>query len=90
MTESQKPQMGGTAPGMEFVVRLVSIDYYTAQPIPGLDTCYSELEGVAIDKVPVIRIFGATPGGQKACVHVHGVRCHTTCTSLCSYNFRAS
>jgi hypothetical protein len=66
--------MGGTTSGQEFVVRLVSIDYYMAQPIPGLDSCYSELEGVVIDKVPVIRIFGPTPGGQKACVHVHGVR----------------
>ena len=38
-----------------------------------LDTCYSDFRSSAIEKVPVIRIFGATPVGQKACVHVHGV-----------------
>ena len=57
----------------EFVVRLVSIDYYMARPTPGLDECYSQLEGRAIDQVPILRIFGATPGGQKTCLHVHGV-----------------
>lgn len=57
----------------EFVVRLVSIDYYMARPTPGLDECYSRLEGKTIDQVPIIRIFGSTPSGQKACVHVHGV-----------------
>ena len=55
-------------------MRLVSLDYYMARPTPGLDECYSELEGRAIDQVPIVRIFGSTPTGQKACVHVHGVR----------------
>ena len=61
------------SPLPEFVVRLVSIDYYMTRPTPGLDDCYSQLEGKAIDQVPVIRIFGSTPSGQKTCMHVHGV-----------------
>ena len=63
----------GSSPKEELVVRLVSIDYYMTRPAPGLDECYSQLEGSAIDQVPVIRIFGSTPSGQKTCVHVHGV-----------------
>lgn len=63
----------GSSPKEELVIRLVSIDYYMTRPVPGLDECYSQLEGSAIDQVPVIRIFGSTPSGQKTCVHVHGV-----------------
>ena len=55
-------------------IRIVSLDYYMAPPTPGMDVCWSELEGVAVQKVPVVRIFGATPGGQKSCLHLHGVR----------------
>jgi hypothetical protein len=56
-----------------FAVRIVSLDYYLAQPIPGLDVCYSSLEGTPVDRVPVVRVFGATPSGQKCCVHLHKV-----------------
>lgn len=69
---------GGSGEGSNashFDVRIVSIDYYMARPVPGLDECYSQLEGCAIDQVPVVRIFGATPGGQKTCAHIHGVSC---------------
>lgn len=56
-----------------FVMRIVSLDHYMAPPVVGMDDCWSELEGTAICKVPVIRIFGCTPRGQKACLHLHGV-----------------
>ncbi|XP_021851160.2 DNA polymerase zeta catalytic subunit isoform X3 [Spinacia oleracea] len=54
-----------------FSVRIVSIDHYMAPPIPDFDISYSSFQGENVKEVPVIRIFGATPAGQKACVHVH-------------------
>ncbi|XP_072974935.1 DNA polymerase zeta catalytic subunit isoform X1 [Typha angustifolia] len=52
-------------------VRIVSLDYYMAPPIPDLDFCYSPFHGEKTEEVPVIRIFGSTPAGQKTCLHVH-------------------
>ena len=56
-----------------FAVRLVAIDYYMAKPAPKVDVSYAPLEGTAIEQVPIVRIFGSTPSGQKACVHLHKV-----------------
>lgn len=56
-----------------FSVRIVNSDFYTATPIQGIDICSSKFRETTIDKVPVIRIYGATPVGQKTCLHVHGV-----------------
>lgn len=56
-----------------FVVRIVSIDYYMAAPLPGVDVNFNSVEGTRIEQVPVVRIFGSTPAGQKACLHVHQV-----------------
>ncbi|KAK6169216.1 hypothetical protein SNE40_020308 [Patella caerulea] len=56
-----------------FSVRIVTTDHYLATPIPGLDVTRSDFRGTEVKKVPVLRIFGATPAGQKTCMHVHGV-----------------
>ena len=47
--------------------------YYMAKPAPKVDVSYAPLEGTAIEQVPIVRIFGSTPSGQKACVHLHKV-----------------
>ncbi|RZC55540.1 hypothetical protein C5167_014394 [Papaver somniferum] len=54
-----------------FSVRIVSIDHYMSPPITDLDISYSSFQGGVVNEVPVIRIFGSTPAGQKTCLHVH-------------------
>ncbi|XP_061097381.1 DNA polymerase zeta catalytic subunit isoform X2 [Conger conger] len=56
-----------------FAVRIVTADYYMASPIKDLDVCYSEFRESDVKRVPVVRIFGATPAGQKTCLHLHGI-----------------
>lgn len=56
-----------------FSVRIVCADYYMASPLAGLDVCYSEFRESDVKRVPVVRIFGSTPAGQKTCLHLHGV-----------------
>ncbi|XP_059153946.1 uncharacterized protein LOC131939568 isoform X2 [Physella acuta] len=56
-----------------FSLRIVTTSHYQAVPIPDLDPTYSEFRGTAVKRVPVLRVFGSTPAGQKACMHIHGV-----------------
>ena len=55
------------------MLRIVDLDYHMVRPVPGLDVCYSALAGETVALVPVVRIFGATPAGQKTCLHLHRV-----------------
>ncbi len=56
-----------------FSVRIVDADFYVTKPTAELDISYSEFRDANVTRVPVIRIFGSTPGGQKTCLHVHQV-----------------
>ncbi|XP_073432100.1 DNA polymerase zeta catalytic subunit isoform X2 [Dendrobates tinctorius] len=56
-----------------FSLRLVTADYYLAAPVPGLDVTSSPFRDCPVRRVPVVRVFGATPAGQKTCLHLHGI-----------------
>lgn len=70
-------QLSGEAveevPPCAFSMRLVEVEPLTSKPIPGLDEVWSSLEGRAITKVPILRLYGTTPAGQKCSVAVHNV-----------------
>lgn len=57
----------------ELRVRVVVVDYVLKPPRPGLDCTHSRVTGVRLGRVPVVRVFGSTPDGQKVCAHVHSV-----------------
>ena len=47
-------------------------DYYYAPPRAELGDPEHNRFRTGLDLVPVFRVFGATPGGQRTCLHVHG------------------
>ena len=54
-------------------VRLVVMDHYMASPVPSLDPLVSDFRGYNVKKVPILRIFGSTPAGQRCTLHLHGI-----------------
>lgn len=56
-----------------FSVRIVTADYSLESPLRSVDPVYSESRNASVKRVPVVRVFGTTPAGQKACVHIHGL-----------------
>jgi len=44
--------------------RIVNIEYYMAAPVKEFDNIYSDFRNSLVKRVPVIRIFGATPAGK--------------------------
>lgn len=69
--EEAAPSLLPSTPTRVFSLRIVTLDYYMAPPLPDLDACYSSLQGQPIAEVPVVRIFGTTLAGQKMCLHLH-------------------
>uniref|UniRef100_A0A0D9X2Q2 DNA polymerase n=1 Tax=Leersia perrieri TaxID=77586 RepID=A0A0D9X2Q2_9ORYZ len=70
--ETSSPAGAGTdSPVLS--VRIVSIDHYMSPPLPGFDFSYSHFHGEEVEELPVIRIYGSTPAGQKTCLHIHRV-----------------
>ena len=67
----QSPVLSSLPPCL-FSCRIVKIDFYLTAPIKDFDICYCQFRSNAVEKVPVIRIFGATSSGQKTCLHIHG------------------
>lgn len=67
-------QLGSSQHERFFSVRIVSLDYYLAPPVPGLDVTFSSLEGTVVETVPIVRVFGSTPSGQRVCLHLHQVK----------------
>ncbi|XP_059486071.1 DNA polymerase zeta catalytic subunit isoform X2 [Neocloeon triangulifer] len=58
---------------METSVRMTVCDFYLSPPKAGFDPLFSEFTGNAISQVPVMRVFGCSNTGVKACLHIHGV-----------------
>ena len=57
-----------------FSMRIINADHYLNAPLPGIDPSHSAFRyQTPIKQVPLIRVYGSTPAGQKTLLHVHGV-----------------
>ena len=67
-------------------LRIITIDYYLSKPHQLLDQCTTQFQSPEPNqhkpndyynssnfKVPILRIFGVSQLGQKACLHIHQV-----------------
>ncbi len=54
-------------------IRVVTMDYYLSPPLSDIDATFSSFRSHVISRVPVLRVFGPTPAGQKTCLHLHGI-----------------
>ncbi|TPX33312.1 DNA-directed DNA polymerase [Synchytrium microbalum] len=52
-----------------FALRIISCDYFQAPVRPGVDE--EDGEFGRITRAPIVRLYGSTPLGQKACVFLH-------------------
>ena len=60
-----------------FALKIINIDYYMSSGHPDLDETVGQFGKLA--KVPVVRIYGSTPLGQKGCIFLHRVCIHASC-----------
>lgn len=58
---------------MTISVRIVNMDYCMS-PTGPFDRVSTPFSSTPLSKVPTVRIFGSTLGGQKICLHIHQVK----------------
>lgn len=55
-------------------VKLVGGSLHSPAQAESIDVRFSRIHpGIPLKRVPVLRVFGVTRAGQKACIHVHQV-----------------